>query len=281
MAGEVEEGAAAVEKGGAQGVVETAEGDRLEPSGASGVGDRAAHMGAADRLGEQDARGWDGEARLGIAGAERRQLLDESEELAGRTERRDGAVDGELRRRRLGADRRLDARSKELAQRADLALLDGEAGCHGVSAAIDQQAFLACRDDGGAERDAADRAARPLADAVLDGDNARRPVVALLETAGDDADDARVPVRAGGEDDRRGRVAQLDLGDCRSQHAGLDLASLGVEIVELTGEVACQRRIAGRQEAGAEPGAADAAAGIGARPDAEAGLAGADAPGGP
>src|SRR6185437_13436878 len=138
MAGEVEEGAAAVEQGGAERVVEAAEGDRLEPAGAGGIADRAADMGAADRFGEEDAGGRKGEARLGVAGAERRQLLDEREELGGRRALRDGAVDGQPRHRHLGADRRLDARGEEVAQRADLAFLDGEAGRHGVAAAVDQ-----------------------------------------------------------------------------------------------------------------------------------------------
>jgi len=40
MAGEVEEGAGAVEKGGAERVVETAEGDCLEPSCAGRVAER-------------------------------------------------------------------------------------------------------------------------------------------------------------------------------------------------------------------------------------------------
>src|SRR5216683_1614062 len=113
---------------------------------------------------------------------------------------------------RLGIE---NAGRGELAQRADLALLDGEAGRHGVTAAIEQQPFLARRDDGVAERDAADRTPRSLGDSILDRHHAGRAVVALLESAGDDADDARMPIRAGGEDNRRGGVALLDLGDRR------------------------------------------------------------------
>ncbi len=82
------------------------------------------------------------------------EALEHGEELAGRRRRGERAVDRELRHRRRAADLGDDALGEEIAQRVELVGRDGEAGRHGMAAAIDQQPRLARRDDRGAERDA-------------------------------------------------------------------------------------------------------------------------------
>src|SRR5207302_1579584 len=106
------------------------------------------------------------------------------------------------------------------------------------------------------------RAARALADPVLERDDEGGAVVALLQPRGDDADDAGVPALAGGEDEGAGAGIALDLGDRRLEDARLDLAPLGVEGVELAGEARRLRGVVGREQRRAEAGLADAAAGV-------------------
>src|SRR5919108_6261482 len=100
-----------------------------------------------------------------------------------------------------------------------------------MATAVDQQPRLARGDDGAAEVDAQNRTARAFADRRLDADDAGRPAVALLQTAGDDADHAGMPRRRGSEDEAR-RQARLHLGDGRRLDHLLDLAALVVIAIE-------------------------------------------------
>ena len=106
--------------------------------------------------------------------------------------------------------------------------------------------------------------------------HAGRPVVALLQAAGDDADDAGMPALAAREHERAlRRPLSFDLGDGGVEHGLLDRAPLGVEGVEPARQGGGLGRVVGRQQADAEIGRADAAAGIDARPEHEAGVIGA------
>src|SRR5205085_7921171 len=133
---------------------------------------------------------------------------------------------------------------------------------HRVAAAVHQEAGLARGDDRGAEPDPGDRAARSPPDPLVERDDAGRAVVALLEAAGDDADDAGMPALAGGEDQGRRAVPALDLGDRGVEDARLDLAALGVVGVELARQPRRLERILGREQARAEVAAPDTAAGV-------------------
>ena len=66
-------------------------------------------------------------------------------------------------------------------------------------------------------------------------------MVALGDAAGDDADDARMPV-VGREDVGRARALLGDLRLGGEQDAGLDVAALGVDRVELGGDLAARGR---------------------------------------
>ena len=100
---------------------------------------------------------------------------------------------------------------QEAVEALDVGLGQGHPGRHAVPAAMLQQALLPGRDHGGTEIEAADRAGGALGDPVGDPEHHGRPVVPLHEPAGDDADDARVPARAGGQQDRQpGRELRLD-----------------------------------------------------------------------
>ncbi len=103
---------------------------------------------------------------------------------------------------------------------------------------------------------------RPIPDA--ERHNAGRPVVAVLEAARDDADDAGMPALARRENEPAHRRA-LDRCHRLCQHLRLDRAALGVERVEMRGKLARLDRIVGRQEPRAEIGLADAATGIDTR----------------
>ena len=144
-----------------------------------------------------------------------------------------------------------------------------------MAAAVDEQPGLARRDDRRAERHAGHRAARAPADPVGERDDAGRPVVALLEPAGDDADDAGMPALARGEDQRRRIAAPLSTARSpAASDARLDLAALAVVAVEPLRQRRAPRRIVGRQQPRAEIGGADPAAGIDPRPQDEAEMIG-------
>ena len=93
----------------------------------------------------------------------------------------------------------------------EVRLGQGHAGRHAVPAALLQQTLLACRDHGGTQVEAADRAGGALGDAVGEAQHHDRPMVPVGEPAGDDADDARMPAGAGRQQQRQpGRELRLD-----------------------------------------------------------------------
>ena len=105
------------------------------------------------------------EARLGIAGAERADALDQIGEVRGRRRRAERAVDrrAPAPARRRPAPRR--ARASRNSRSVEQPLRrDGEARRHRVAAAIQQQPRLARGDHRRAEREARDRAAGAAAD---------------------------------------------------------------------------------------------------------------------
>ena len=140
-----------------------------------------------------------------------------------------------------------------------------------MAAAGGEQAGLAGGDDGGAKVQTGDGAAGAFDEAVRHAADEDGAVEFVLEAAGDDADNAGVPFFAVDEDDG---VAGLDLGfgGVRGglQRAGFDGLALAVDGVQAFGEQAGVQRIVGEQEAEAEIGFADAAAGIDARAEGEA-----------
>ena len=99
----------------------------------------------------------------------------------------------------------------------------------------------------------------------------------FLETGGDQPDHARVPAFGGGDHHRAlllGAERGLRLGLRLRQGGELDRLALAVEPVELGGEARAFRRVVLQQEIDAERGAADAAAGIDARPEQKAEMPG-------
>src|SRR5258708_34382614 len=96
-----------------------------------------------------------------------------------------------------------------------------------MAAAVEQKPGLARRDHRGPKRQSRHGAPGAFADAVGKGDDAGRAVVTLLETAGDDADDAGMPAFAGGEDEGRVALAAFGLFDGRGRRPRLRLARLG------------------------------------------------------
>src|SRR6185437_5947036 len=100
------------------------------------------------------------------------------------------AVEIERRPQRLAAGA-VEPRRQEIPELVEPVGGNGEAGRHGMAAAIDQQARLARGDDRAAEVQPGDRAAGALAEAgLVEGDDAGRAAIALLQPARDDADDA-------------------------------------------------------------------------------------------
>ena len=166
---------------------------------------------------------------------------------------------------------------REIGQRI---LGHGEAGGHGVPAAVHQQARLPRRDHRRAEIDALDRAARSLAQLAVHADDEGRPAVAFDQPARDDADHADMPAFALDHERRRqslavGAVEALDARDRLVQHLALDGAALGVELVQPERQRADLLRIVAGQQPRAEIGLSDAAAGIDARAQHEAEMIGA------
>ena len=227
-----------------------------------------------DRIGIGDDVIGQGHHRLRVAGAERpcpRDGLDQRGIGAGGAHR---PVD----QQRLIGPRRGDRLGQfafeigaEFRQRA---VLDGDARRHGMAAALEQQALGHRAAHGLAEIDAEDGTARAGADAAgLERDGKGRAVEALLETRREQTDHARMPVRRGRHhhralflDAERGAGLGLRL----LQHRHLHRAPLAVEAVELGGDASGLDRIVGAKQQRAEIGAADAAAGVDARPEQEA-----------
>ncbi len=125
-----------------------------------------------------------------------------------------------------------------------------------------------------AEVDAGDRTPGAGADAArLERDGEGGPSEPLLQPRGDEADHAGMPAFGGGDDDgalllgaERGHGLGLGL----RQRGKLDRLALAVESVEFGGEARAFGRIVLHEQIDAERGAADAAAGIDARPQEEA-----------
>ncbi len=232
-------------------------------------------MRAAHHIGAQHPHLRQHEARLGIAGAERAEALDQL---------------GEIRRRRRGAARRR-SRARAPARRAQH--LDGARarGNRAAPAAFRRTVKPAAMAwpppltsspawraaiTAGPSASPGHRAARALADRAVKRDDAGRAVVAFLEPARDDADDAGMPALARDEDQQRAAAAVLDLRDRLRQNARLDLAPLGVVGVELLRQARASSGSSVDEQPRAEIGRADPAAGIDPRPQDEAGVIGAD-----
>ena len=166
-----------------------------------------------------------------------------------------------------------EALVEEIGERVDAIGGDGQPGRHRVAAAGDEQPAVLRGKHRRAEIDAGDRAARALAEPVLaERDDDRGPAQPLLQAAGDDADHAGMP--AGRGDDRDGAIALRGAQRLRRlADRGLDRAALLVEPVELGGDRRGLVRILGGQQADAEIGLADPAAGVDPRAEREAEIA--------
>jgi hypothetical protein len=122
---------------------------------------------------------------LGVAAAVRRQgrhALGHADRAAADLER---AVELQVRRRgRGGAQLAPGALAEERRQRVDPIGGHGQACCHRMAAALAQDPGIARGNHGGAEIEARDRAARALADAILEADHDCGAVVALDQPRG-------------------------------------------------------------------------------------------------
>ena len=143
-----------------------------------------------------------------------------------------------------------------------------------MAAALDDQPGIGRLAHQPAEVEARHRAARTGADAVgVEGDGEGRPARMILEPRGEQADNARMPVVAGRDDDGRAVAAGklgIGLGARLGQHLLLHRLPFLVEPVERLGDGAGLDRIVGRQQPAAECCVADAPAGIDARADQKA-----------
>ena len=125
--------------------------------------------------------------------------------------------------------------------------------------------------DGGQEREAVDRAARAIGDAILDADDDGGLGGALDNARGEDADDAAMPAfavddeQAIGCDLGVGREAGLDGGE----RGGLDVAALAVEAIELGGKIGSAMGVARGEKLDDVGGDVHAAGGVDARGEAE------------
>ena len=212
--------------------------------------------------------------RLGVAGTKRPGPADVVEHGDGRARGRDRAIDLETILVARLLDRVVQRLLQESAEGRELVGHNGDAGRHGVAAALDEQT----RGDGMAHRaadiDAGDRASRAGADAArLQRNRESGPAIALLQPRGDEADDARMPALPRRDDNgallfdaERGHRLGLGLRERRL----LDGLALAVEPVELGGHRAGLGWVVFEQEARAEVGTADASARIDARPEQKA-----------
>ena len=151
-----------------------------------------------------------------------------------------------------------------------------------MAAALDQQALLHGGPDGAADIDAGDRTQRSgtlgFAGAIVVAvrrprDHARGPLEPLDKTAGDETDDALVPLGRAQNQHRQFGIgvdhhAGFDHG--RIEHGLLDRLALAIELVEQRRDLAGFQNVRGRQQPGAERRVADAATGVDARSQNEA-----------
>ena len=179
------------------------EGDRPQPNRIERIREGAAQMPVPDRLDVDDAQRGEDKARLGIAGAERRQPVDVVNQLALRRGDREHRVDPQLGHQVFAVEAVPQPLYQKLAQSVEPVCRDREPGRHRMAAAVDQQPRLARGDHRRPQRQAGDRAAGAPADPIGERDNAGRPLIALLEPRGDDADDPGVPVFRRREDEHR------------------------------------------------------------------------------
>jgi hypothetical protein len=96
------------------------------------------------------------------------------------------------------------------------------------------------------EVEALDASGAPLPHAALDADDEGGPVEALDDAGGDDADDTGVPA-LGPEDEAAGTGTLLGLGDGLDEHPLLDLAAVGVGLVEFAASVRASARFGVRR----------------------------------
>ena len=170
------------------------------------------------------------------------------------------------------------ALGEEGLQRVELAARHGQARRHGVAAALDEMAVGHGGAHGRADVDAGNGAQRAGALAgLVPGDHAGGAVEAVGEPARHQADHALVP--AVGADQQQGHVGVgldqlLGAGHRLLEHVGLDGLALAVELVEQHGDARGLHLVAGREQARAEAGIADAPAGVDARAQHEAQMIG-------
>ena len=160
---------------------------------------------------------------------------------------------------------------------AKLAQARGLAGhAHGARVAAKTHQHVGALLDGVEEVDRAHRAARAAGDAVADGEDDRRDVVAVDDARGHDALHALVPALAAHHD----AVAHLallgDLDHSLVTELCLDLAAVGVDLFELAGKDGCLVRVFDHEQVKGHVGRAHAARGVKARDDVEGQVIGCD-----
>ncbi len=262
--------AAAVTQRHAKLLARGAEGDGVE-AGAVGGFEPHPHMGLADLLGIRHRMRRQRNHRLGIARAERPGAFDHRDKLGVRRGGRDRAVDhqpaGTPRRFHIGAERGF----KKCAQLRERAFAQGDAGRHGVAAALEQKPFGHGAAHRAADIDAGDGAARAGADAAgLERDGKSGTAEFLLQSSRNDADDSGMPAFGGGHDDGAlflKTQRRTGLGFGLRQSSLFDRLALLIEPIELAGDLGGFDRIVFEQKSYAEIGAADASAGIDPRPE--------------
>ena len=250
-----------------------APGDGLEPA-AGAIGEGHPHMPALQHHRPLDAGVGDGEQRFRIARAEGRQTLEVGPQRPVGPARGHQGVDLDgVGRRRDGALLR-EAFAKEGAELRKGVGPHGQAGRHGVAAAGQQQAGVIGRLDRAPEVHPWLGASGSLADigGAVDAHHDHRLAVALAQTAGDDADDARMPVIGGDQQQRLiGEIAGLlDVGDRGLLDLCLDLLARLVQAVEFRGQGRRFRWVVRGQQPRAQVGPADPPAGIDPGPQHEA-----------
>ena len=155
-------------------------------------------------------------------------------------------------------------------QGINLVTVNGQARRHCVPPARHEQPRLARRDDGRAQVDTGDRAARPLADPIfVYGNDDGRLARLFLNAAGDDANHPRVPAFA--RQQRHGAImlsGKHGLG--LLLHNRFNCAAFLVQAVEFHRDVLRLERVFGNKQPHTKVGFADAAAGIDARAQGKA-----------
>jgi hypothetical protein len=105
-----------------------------------------------------------------------------------------------------------------------------------MAPALDQQPLGGQQMHGGAKVNPRDRAARALAFAIFKANHHGGAVGGLFEAGRDDADHAGMPAFASGPDKGAIDAARFGLGKGLFAHARLDVAALGVELVQPGGK---------------------------------------------